>query len=90
LASYWTDEVAYVKAYRDFRMTGIELAGSNVTVSFTTLSNRQLAVDTATNLTGNTWGTVTSGVMGTGGILQVIDPGGASNSQRFYRARIVP
>ncbi len=71
-------------------MTGIQLAGTNATVSFTTVSNRSLSVESTTNLTGNSWSAVTNNLTGTGSEQQVTDSGGANGTKRFYRARIVP
>ena len=89
LPSYWTQEVAYVKAYRDLRITGVSFAGPDANVSFTTVAGKLHCVERSDNLAINMWVTVTNNVAGAGGTNQVIDAGAATQSNRFYRVRVL-
>jgi hypothetical protein len=90
LPSYWTEEVNYIRAIRDLRITGVQLIGTNARISFTAFSNHSFRVASTTNLTGNSWLTVTNRLTGTGGILEVLDTGGGVPPCQFYRVELLP
>ena len=89
LPSYWTQEVAYVKAYRNLRMTDVTMTGADVRVSFNTISNRLHVLELSADLAGS-WTAVTNNLAGTGGMMQATDFGAAGQTQRFYRVRLLP
>jgi Spherulation-specific family 4 len=89
LPSYWQQEVAYVKAYRDLHVTGVAFVGADAHISFTTISNKLHRVERCDDLVGANWTTVTNGVPGTGAPAQAIDTGAAGQARRFYRVRLL-
>ena len=54
-------------------MTSISVAG------------RSYRVESCDDLVSGLWSVLTNGVDGTGGVMDVIDTGGATATQRFYR-----
>jgi chitinase len=65
--------------------------GQNIELNFTSLPLGSYRVEWSTNLTGNVWNTlVVTNVSGPGGILQIVDPGTASQPVRFYRVQTPP
>ncbi len=75
----------------DFKVTTVQLAGSDARLSFTTQTNQTYRVERTDELRATAvWTTVpgASSVPGTGTIVQVLDGGGAYQPQRFYRTRI--
>ena len=73
-------------------ITGIALTGSDVSISFPVASLRRYTVEYIDNLTASNWtGLATTNTSScTGEIVRVMDSGGSSLSQRFYRLRIHP
>ncbi len=57
-------------------------------VAFRTGDSAPYVVESTTNLAGNSWTPLTN-LSGSGGVMSVIDPGGASVPQRFYRVHLV-
>ena len=75
----------------DFKLTAAEIFGSDVRISFNTATNQTYRLEWTENLSGAIlWQTVpgAQALLGTGAIVQVIDPGGATRPQRFYRVRL--
>jgi len=72
------------------RFTAIHVAGTNVSLSFSTVSNQLYIVESRDALTAGLWATVTNNVLGTGDIFAVTDRVSASLSSRFYRVRQLP
>ncbi len=67
------------------------IAHTDVQLSFTSLPLAFYRVEWTTNSDFGLWNTLTSGVSGTGGSIQVIDPGAVSSGpQRFYRVKTPP
>ena len=90
LPTYWTAEVAYVKALRALRITNLTLDGAAARLTFTTVSNKLFAVETGTNLAARDWTALTSNITGTGGTLEIGDPAAGLAPSRFYRVRLLP
>lgn len=72
------------------RITNVQRIAADVQVSFTSVNTKLYSVQRKDDLTDPTWIVFTNNVAGTGGIVQVIDPGAGSLSKRFYRARLLP
>ncbi len=72
------------------RVTNIQRAGNDLTVNFTSASNRLYQVETTTNLVGGVWSLFTNNISGTGNILAVIEAGAVVGTNRFYRVRVMP
>lgn len=70
-------------------ITACDLVGSDTRVGFSSALDKNYILESATSLEPPNWATVTQSVAGTGGIVPVLDPGGATNSPpRFYRVRL--
>ena len=76
------------------RITSIQPAGTNVLVSFTTVTGSTYRLDQTTNLSANpiSWTTVpgATSVPGNGGTVTVTNLGAAPLPMRYYRARLSP
>ena len=70
--------------------TGLNVAGTNVTLSFSTVSNQLYVVESRDELTAGSWATVTNGVPGTGGIIVITNWVSPTLPSRFYRVRQLP
>jgi hypothetical protein len=70
------------------KMLSISVVGSDVDIQFTTFSNLTHYVESNTNLVSGSWTPLTN-FTGTGGIMNVIIPGDATQPQDFYRVRLV-
>jgi hypothetical protein len=70
-----------------FVITSIQLlGGTNAVISFTTTSTNIYSVEASDLVTG-TWTTVSSGILGTGGIVQSTNAVPPGSLMKFYRAR---
>jgi adhesin HecA-like repeat protein len=72
------------------RFTAISVAGTNVALRFTTVTNQAYVVESRDDLTAGSWATVTNNVPGNGGTVTVTNRGVASLPKRFYRVRQLP
>jgi glucose/arabinose dehydrogenase len=72
------------------RITGVQMSGPNALISFTTRSNRLYRAERADDMFTGAWSLLTNNVAGTGGVVQIIDAGAASSTNRFYRIRLLP
>ena len=78
-----------VLATPDF--TAIQRSSQDIVLSFTSMPLALYRVEWTTNPASGAWNTLTSNVSGTGGKMQVADPGAlASQSPRYYRVRTPP
>jgi FtsP/CotA-like multicopper oxidase with cupredoxin domain len=71
-------------------VTSIQLLGSNVSLTFTTTSNRFHALERTTNLLSGSWNTITNNILGDGSSMTIGDTQAADSSQQFYRIRLAP
>ncbi len=72
------------------RFTGINVAGTNVAMQFSTASNQLYVVESRDDLNASLWTVATNNVPGTGGIVTVSSPLSAISQERFYRLRQLP
>src|ERR1039458_1829195 len=72
------------------RFTAINVAGTNVALRFSTVSNQLYVVESRDALIGGSWATVTNNVPGTGGIIVVTNRVAPTVSGRFCRGRQLP
>src|SRR6266404_2070393 len=73
------------------KITALSVTGTNTLITFSTALGKSYAIETASSLPAANWTTVTQNVAGTGSPLQIIDPGGATNTPpRYYRVRLLP
>ena len=76
-------------AYQPPSFVTINVISTNVVLTFPTLSNSLYAVQASTALESNSWGTIASNIVGTGGIVTNTDVGAAMELKRFYRVGLV-
>ena len=86
----WINGIINYNLGNDLGIAGVQTVGSDTQINLITGSNRLYEVDYTTNLVNAVWTTLTNNVAGTGGVVSVVDPGAASQPQRFYRAAIAP
>jgi hypothetical protein len=72
------------------RFTAINVAGTNVALKFSTVSNQFYIVESRDDLATGSWATVTNNVPGSGGIVAVTNEVPVNLPQRFYRVRQLP
>jgi lysophospholipase L1-like esterase len=70
--------------------TSIAVFGTNVALTFSTVSNQFYIVESRDDLFTGNWATVTNNVPGGGGFAAVTNRVSAAISQRFYRVRQLP
>jgi|GEM_PF-1086470 len=67
------------------RVTDLAVGGGNITVSFPTVSGKTYRVERSDTLKSGSWTILQDNIAGTGGVVQIADPGAATQSRRFYR-----
>src|ERR1051326_9087316 len=72
------------------QITSVKLAGTNVTINFTTFLGESYDVLRAGALTDVSWGLFMTNLPGTGAAIRVTDTNALSQPNRFYRVRISP
>ncbi len=68
-----------------FVIPSTQPSGNDFIVNFTTVLGATYFVESTINLPGGVWTVLTNNIPGTGGIVSVIDVGGAAGPQKFYR-----
>jgi hypothetical protein len=68
----------------------IQLKGTNIALSFTSVPLGLYAVQWTSNLALARWNTLTNGLTGAGTNLQITDPAPATGPARFYRIQTPP
>jgi hypothetical protein len=78
----------------DYKITSVRIAGTNLLISFTTLTGRtsRLEYMDACPATPNFWQPLPGAIniRGSGGIMTATNLGGMMHSNRFYRVRLLP
>ena len=64
--------------------------GSDLLLSFPTVSGKTYRVERSDTLQAGSWTTVQANIPGTGGTVQVTDTAGAAQPKRFYRIVVTP
>jgi len=67
------------------RVTDLAVGGGNITVSFPTVSGKTYRVEHSDTLKAGSWTILQDNIAGTGGVVQIADPGADTQSKRFYR-----
>jgi hypothetical protein len=67
------------------KIAQMQTSGGDLVVSFATVSGKAYRVERSDTLQSGSWTTVLDDLAGTGGTVQVTDPGGAAQPKRFYR-----
>ncbi|HEY6167488.1 MAG TPA: Calx-beta domain-containing protein [Verrucomicrobiae bacterium] len=68
----------------------VEIGGDDLIVKVRTLADRHYQLERTDDIDGGTWTLVGDSVMGTGGVVPLVDPGGAAPQSRFYHVRELP
>ena len=68
-------------------ISGLARSGNDIVVRFLTEPGGSYRLESAVTLTSGVWITIADNIAGTGGIVQVTHPNGATRLQRFYRLR---
>jgi hypothetical protein len=72
-----------------FRVSGVLVSGSDVTVEFPSVAGRTYAVECSTDLRGDSWAVIKGAIPGTGQPVIFIDKGANTRLSRcFYRVRV--
>jgi len=72
------------------RIVAVTQSGSDMLVSFSSVAGKTYRLEGSATLQSGSWSTVQDHIAGTGGAVQVADPGGAAQTKRFYRVMILP
>jgi hypothetical protein len=70
------------------RITSLNVTGSDTRVSFSSALDKNYNVESTGILQPPNWTSVTQNVAGTGGSIQIINPGDATNAANYYRVRL--
>ncbi|MEO8428502.1 MAG: ASPIC/UnbV domain-containing protein, partial [Verrucomicrobiota bacterium] len=77
-------------SHNAFAVTDTELVGNDVRLTFSTASGKTYSAQYSDTSPAGPWTLFASGIPGTGGLVQILDPGSASQPLRFYRAEMDP
>lgn len=73
------------------RLGKLNISGTNVTVNFSSVQGIVYRVEDRDDLLTGFWSILADQIIGTGGTIQIVDPGaGAALPKRFYRFEVVP
>jgi alpha-L-fucosidase len=67
------------------KVSQMQASGSDMVVSFPTVSGKTYRVERSDTLQSGSWSVVQENIAGTGSTMQVTDSGGAAQTKRFYR-----
>jgi hypothetical protein len=69
----------------------LNISGTNATVNFSSVQGIVYRVEDRDDLVTGFWSTLADQIIGTGGTIQIVDPGaGTSLPRRFYRFEVLP
>jgi hypothetical protein len=72
------------------RIINAEQVGSKVRTSLGTVLGKKFRLECSDNFPSAVWHVVANNLVGINGILDVMDPGGANQPQRYYRLQVLP
>jgi len=67
------------------RVSNISISGSDIILSFSTVSGKIYHLERSSTLQSGSWTTLQSNIVGNGGVMQISDLGAATQSKYFYR-----
>jgi len=73
-----------------FGVNSVVPSAGNVTVNFLSVLGMNYELDYTPDLVNVPWQPLTNGIVGTGGILNILDPTAVGQRQRFYRVKLLP
>jgi len=71
-------------------ITGVNVAGTNVIVTFTTVSGGKYAIESNSQVWGTGWTEIESGIAGTGSFVSVTNASSSLSGSEFYRVKMLP
>jgi hypothetical protein len=72
------------------RITDLRVVNGSVRIQFQTASGKAYRLERADDLSSAAWTPVAEFIVGTGGPVQILDAGAASQGSHFYRVRLLP
>jgi len=72
------------------RIVEVRPDAGDFVITFQSANNKFYRVERCDDLKTGVWTTVADNVLGTGGLIQVVNPGAASQPQHFYHVRLLP
>jgi alpha-D-xyloside xylohydrolase len=72
------------------RVNTIAPIGNAAELGFSSVLGMNYSIEYTPDLVNVPWQVLTNGIAGTGGMIQVVDPGTVGQTQRFYRVRLLP
>lgn len=73
-----------------FRVSAVAVNGSNVLLSFSSVAGKTYRLERSDSLLDGSWTPAQENIPGTGGTIQLTDPGGSLQPKRFYRIVVQP
>ncbi len=72
------------------RVTATQVVGTDVRISFTSVTGKTYRLERSPRITGSPWTVVVDHIAGLGQVTQTLDIGGFAEPSQFYRLRLVP
>ncbi|MEO7933704.1 MAG: LamG-like jellyroll fold domain-containing protein [Chthoniobacterales bacterium] len=72
------------------KISELQVSGNDFVVSFPSVSGKTYRVERSDTLQAGSWTTLLNNIAGTGGVVQITDAGGATQSKHFYRVVLLP
>jgi len=72
------------------QFTGIRSEGTNILLSFSTLTNQSYIIEDRDDLLAGSWVALSNNIVGTGAVMVVSDAPPSDLQDRFYRVRQLP
>ena len=72
------------------RVNSFSPNGNDADIAFGTVLGMNYRVEYTSDLVTGTWQVLSNNISGSGGVIQIIDPGAIRQSSRFYRVRLLP
>jgi hypothetical protein len=72
------------------RVNSFSPSGNDMDIAFGTVFGMNYRVEYTSDLVTGTWFVLTNSISGTGGIIQIVDPGAIGQPARFYRVKLLP
>jgi hypothetical protein len=85
----WINSVINFQLGPDMQIGNIAPMDADIQISLATGSNRLYLIEGTSDLVTGTWTTVSSNVLGNGGIVAIIDTNATTQSKRFYRVKFL-
>jgi hypothetical protein len=71
-------------------ITDTQSVGSDVQIRFRTVLGKGYLIEGTDNFPSGVWSAVANNVLGTGGVVQILDLNGGAQPKWFYRVQVLP